>query len=243
MADYWIYVLIGLAVVIFLILCFCLAVANFSFDNFKEKSEEARRYANSAEMSTMEFVKEINSNHLKRPLQIEQCGEYEDHFSAGVIALSSQTMYSNSLASLATIAHELGHAIQYENGQLSKHWQSRKKNRIIGKFFLPFIVIGAIFAILFVVGVLEIYSLYIGIAFFGLSFLIFLVAIYAKYREIKVEKGASKNAIILLKEYLTEPEIKICQDYLNSARLTYWGSLFRTMLGWTRLTKKDNMFD
>ena len=60
--------------------------------------------------------------------------------------------------------------------------------------------------------------------------------------EIKIEKGASKYAIEMLKDYLSPQEIKICNEFLNSARLTYWGSLFRTMFGWTFLTKKDSMF-
>ena len=160
----------------------------------------------------------------------------------GVIALSNETMYSNSLASLSTVSHELGHAIQYKKGELTKQWQQRKKNRIYGKFFIPFILIGLVLAILNLVGVLPSYCLYIGIGFFGLAFIIFLIAIYTKYMEIKIEKGASKYAIEILKDYLSPQEIKICNEFLNSARLTYWGSLFRTMFGWTFLTKKDSMF-
>ena len=238
----WVYIVIGIGVILLLLICFCLAIANFSFDNFKDKRDEAMRYRNSLNMTVLEFVQEIIANHLKGNLQIVTCGEYQDHFTVGTIALSPSTQSSNSLASFATVSHELGHAVQYEKDELTKHWQRRKKNRILGKFFLPSMLIGVVLAILGLVSVLPFYVVYIGIALFGVSFLIFLVAIYMKYLEIKIEKGASKYAIELLGEYLNEAELKICKEFLNSARLTYWGSLFRTMLGWTFLTKKDKMF-
>ncbi len=238
----WVYIVIGIGVVFLLILCFCLAVANFSFDNFKEKRDEARRYGNSLDMTVEEFVEDVIAKHLKGNLKIETCEEYQDHFRVGAIALSQSTRRSNSLATFSTVSHELGHAIQYEKGELTKHWQKRQKNRLIGKFFLPFVILGLVFSILGLVNVLPFYVVYIGIAFFGLSFLIFLIAIYMKYLEIKIEKGASKYAIEVLGKYLNAEELKICKEFLDSARLTYWGSLFRTMLGWTFLTKSDKMF-
>lgn len=235
----WVYIVVGIGVVLLLLLCFCLAVANFSFENFKEKREEAMSYGNSANMAVEDFVEEVIDNHLNGSLRIETCEEYQDHFSPGVIALSPSTKRSNSLASLSTVSHELGHAIQYEKGELTRLWQKRKQNRIIGKFFLPFIILGLVFSILGLVNVLPFYVVYIGIGFFGVSFLIFLVAIYIKYLEIKIEKGASKYAIEVLGEFLGGEELKICKEFLDSARLTYWGSLFRTMLGWTFLTKRS----
>lgn len=238
----WVYIVIGIGVILLLLICFCLAIANFSFDNFKDKRDEAMRYRNSLNMTVLEFVQEIIANHLKGNLQIVTCGEYQDHFTVGTIALSPSTQSSNSLASFATVSHELGHAVQYEKGELTKHWQKRQKNRLIGKFFLPFVILGLVFSILGLVNVLPFYVVYIGIAFFGLSFLIFLIAIYMKYLEIKIEKGASKYAIEVLGKYLNAEELKICKEFLDSARLTYWGSLFRTMLGWTFLTKSDKMF-
>lgn len=234
----WIYIVVGIGAVLLLILCFCLAVANFSFENFKEKRDEAMMYGNSLEMTAKEFVEDVIEKHLKYGLRVETCDEYQDHFSKGMIALSPSTKNSNSLATFATVSHELGHAIQYEKGELTKHWERRKKNRILGKFFLPSIVVGAILSVLGLVSVLPFYVVYIGVAFLGLSFLIFLISIYMKYLEIKIEKGASKYAVEVLREYLNEGELKICKSFLDSARLTYWGSLFRTMLGWTFLTQK-----
>ena len=238
----WVYIVIGIGVVLLLLICFCLAVAHFSFDNFKTKLEEARSYSNSLGLNCLDFVSEINNRYLNGSLQVQRCEKYQDHFSVGVIALSNETMYSDSLASFSTVSHELGHAIQYKKGELTKHWNQRKKNRLFGKFFMPCVVIGLVLAILNVVSVLPIYCLYIGIGFLGLAFLIFMVAVYTKYMEIKIEKSASKYAVEILKEYLSPKEVKFCTEFLNSARLTYWGGFFRTLLGWTFLTKKENIF-
>lgn len=239
----WLYIVIGIGILFFLIICFCLAVANFSFDNFKEKRKEALSYRAKSGIFIRDFVDVINERYLDNALQVVRCEEYNDHFSPGRIALSPSILSSNSLASFSTIAHELGHGLQYKKGELSAHWQRKKKNRIFGKFFLPFILIGVVLAVLGLLEILPQYTLYIGIGFFALAFLIFLIACYTKYREIKVEKGASAYGIMFLKDVMTKEEVKICEEFLNSARLTYWGSLFRTMLGWTMLTKKESMFN
>ena len=49
---------------------------------------------------------------------------------------------------------------------------------------------------------------------------------------------ASKNAIVFLSEVINEKELKQCKKFLNDARLTYWGDMFKTLLGWTMLTRK-----
>ena len=239
----WLYVVIGAGVLFFLIICFCLSVANFSFDNFKEKRDEAGRYRAQNGMFISDFVEEINDRYLGGALSVKHAEEFRDHFAPNYIALSPSIISSNSLASFAIIAHELGHALQYKKGELTKHWQRRSKNRILGKFFLPLVLVGVVLAVLGLLSVLPTFVMYIGIGFLGLGFVIFLIACYSKYLEIRVEKSASKYGMNFLKECLTKGEAKICEELLNSARLTYWGSLFRTMLGWTMLTKKDKMFN
>ena len=172
------------------------------------------------------------------------CPEYQDHYSAGIVALSQKTMASNSLASLAIVSHELGHAKQDATGdKLKKHWKMRRTGKICGFFFLPVVLVGAVLSLLQVFGVLEeMIYLIIGLVCLGLGLLIFIFAIFLKYKEIQIEKEASVFALNFLKEFLTEEEAKKCKEFLDSARLTYWASLFRSMLGWTFLTKKDRMF-
>ena len=238
------YIVIGICVILVIFLCFALAVASFSFDNYAENLKKTNDMKNSYGISTLDYVSQVNKKYFASKLQIMQCPEYQDHYSAGVVALSEKTMYSNSLASLAIVSHELGHARQDASGnKLRKHWSLRRTGRICGYFFLPLILIGVVLSLLQVFGVLEgLYFLIVGLSCLVIAFVIFVFALVLKYKEIQVEKEASIFALEFLQEILTEPEISICRDFLNSARLTYWAGLFRTMLGWTMLTKKDSMF-
>ena len=119
----------------------------------------------------------------------------------------------------------------------------QRAGRICGFFFLPLLLAGVILCALWAFEVLAgMAFLIIGLACAGASLLIFLFAVVLKYKEIKIEKEASDFAIEFMREYLLEIEIKYCQELLNSARLTYWAGLIRTLLSWTMLTSKTPMF-
>lgn len=238
----WVVISFGIALV--LLLCFALAIATFSFDNFVEKKKALEQYRNSYGISTLEYVSAINKHLFGESLKITRCEEYQDHYSHGVVALSNKTMQSNSLASFATVSHELGHAKQdYSGDTLNRHWRLRKIGRICGLFFMPLLLVGAVLSALWVFGIFEeIYFLVIGLSCVSLSLVIFAFAIILKYKEIKIEREASDFAIEFLKEILTEQEVKLCQEFLNSARLTYWAGLIRTLLSWTMLTQKNTLF-
>lgn len=238
------YVIIGAIALVGVLLCFCLAVASFASENFYEKLEENQQKPNSKGIRTVEYVREINTQNFRGRLRIERCQTYEDHYSSGVVALSSETMNSNSLASLATVSHELGHARQdAEGNKLKKHWRRKQVGRLCGLFFMPVVIVGIVLSVLYLVEVLpELYVLILGLAMLALGVLIFLFAVFLKYKEIQIEKEASRYAIEFLQEILTREECKSCQEFLNSARLTYWALFFKTLLSWTFLTSKDPMF-
>lgn len=239
----WTWVIVGIVVALAVVLCFALAVASFSFDNYAEKLKNLDAKRNSYGITTLEFVDGINKQFFGGRLKLARAQEWYDHYSSGVVALSEKTMQSNSLASLAIVSHELGHARQDVAGTLKKHWQMRKSGRICGLFFLPLFLVGIVISLLWVFSVLgQIYFLAIGLVCFAGALLIFAFAIILKWREIKVEKEASVFALDFLREVLTEDEVKLCQDFLDSVRLTYWGALIRTLLSWTMLTGKDKLF-
>ncbi len=240
----WTYVIIGVVVVLAVLLCVALAIASSPFENYKQKFDKVNQMPNSMRLNTLEYVDEINKAYFGGKLRVAQTSEYDDHYSGGVVALSSQTMYSNSLASLAIVSHELGHARQDATGDtLKKHFRMRRAGRVCGLFFMPLLIIGAVLSILGVFNILpSVITLTIGLVCMGLSLLIFLFAIVLKYKEIKIERQASDYAMDFLKDVLNTKELKACKELLNSARLTYWASLIRTMLSWTRLTPKDTMF-
>lgn len=238
------YILIGVAILFVLLICFALAIASFSSENYLENLKETSNLYNSSNLSTLDFVSEINEKHFSNRLTIEKCPQYQDHYAKNKIALSSETMYSNNLASLSIVSHELGHARQDTEGdKLDKHWKLRILGRRIGFFFMPFLLIGIVLCLLSLFEILkESYVLYIGIGCIAASLAIFFFAIILKYKEIKVEKEASVYALDFLREILSESEVAKCKNFLNSARLTYWASLLKTMLGWTFLTSKNKMF-
>ena len=227
-----------------ILLCLALAVASFAFENYNEKLRQLDECDNEFGVSTLKYVEKINELCFGNGLEIVQCTEFEDHYSTNVVALSAKTMYSNSLASLAIVSHELGHARQDCSGnKLKKHWRNRRIGRFLGMLFMPLLLAGAVLSLLWVFSVLpEMLYLILGLSFVGLSLLIFVFALVLKSNEIKIEKEASVFAEEFLKQILNEKELKSCREFLNSARLTYWASLLRTMLSWTMLTKKDVMF-
>ena len=237
------YIIIGAIAIFVILLCICLAIANFSFDNYRENLKRLTNMRNSYGISTLEFVNQTNKTCFKNMLRVSRAEEYRDHYSSGTIALSEKTINSNSLASMAIVSHELGHAKQdFEGDKLKKHWRLRRSGRVIGTLFLPLMFAGAILSILNLVNILELFYLYLGIGLLSGAFLIFVIALIIKYKEIEIEKEASQFAIEFLKFYFVEPEIVECKKFLDSARLTYWASLFRTMFGWTLLTRNERMF-
>ncbi len=241
---WWTYLIIGVVIGLVLLLCFALAVASFSFDNYYEKWKALNQKRNSYGLTTLDYVEDINEKFFDGRIKIKRCAEFEDHYSTGTIGLSAQTMGSNSLASFAIVSHELGHARQdFTGDKLKKHWRMRKTGKICGLFFLPLLIVGLVLTSLWAFSVLpSMIYLIIGLACAGASFIIFLFAVILKYEEIKIEKEASDFAIEFLKEYLLDIEIKYCQELLKSARLTYWAGLIRTLLSWTMLTSKTPMF-
>ena len=235
------YVIIGIIVVVVILLCVCFSIANFSGENYFVNLEKTRQIGNSAGFSTYDFVVELNRRHFSNKLQLARARRYEDHYSHGVVALSDETVSSDSLASLSTIAHEIGHARQdFRGNKLEKLYKLRKIGRVFSVFVFPLMLAGAILGALFAFQVLnENFYLYLSIALVGFGLFGFFFVIFEKYKEIQIEKEASKFALVYLREYLTDEEIVVCKEFLDSARLTYWADLFKNLLAWTFLTKKN----
>ncbi len=238
----WTWIIVGVVLALVLLLCLALAVASFAFDNFMEKHQEMSQKRNSYRITTLEYVQEVNDEFFGGKLKVARCANLQDHYSSGVVAMSGQTMTANNLASLAIVSHELGHARQDQEGNaLKKHWKLRRTGRLLSRLFIPLLIAGAIFSLLYVFGVLEEQMyLWIGLAFAGMAFLTFLFALFVKYKEIKIEKQASDYALEFLKKILSDKELKDCKEFLNSARLTYWASLIRTMLFLSGLANKNS---
>ena len=210
-----------------------------------QKWKETEKVRNSLGATTLSYVQSINKRYFGGRLQLSRCSDFEDHYSSGVVSLSEKTMNSNSVASLAVVSHELGHARQDASGdKLKKHWALRRAGRICGLFFLPLFLVGALLSILWVLEVLpELFVLILGLSLFAGGLAIFVLAVVLKWKEIKIEREASAFAVEFLREYFSEEDVKLAQDLLVAARLTYWATFVRTLLSWTFLTSKTKMFN
>lgn len=233
--DFSTIAIITTAIVLVVTLAAGLSIANFAYDSFYEKYQKLDK--KHVSISPIEFYQHINNSHLGGRVMVGQTKPGEDAYSGGVIFLSQQTVNSWSLASLSIIAHELGHAKQDQtSSKLKKLSRLRKAGRFVGVFMFPLLLAGLVLTIiggnLFYIG--------IGLAAGGLF--IFLLAIIIKAVTIRIEKEASKNALVFLREVLQPKDVKACKKFLDGAKLTYWADMFRTLLAWTMLTRKTKLF-
>lgn len=234
----WILIACGIAVGI--AFCFCLAIANFGvdrfFDIYKMYSEE-EAYCN---LSPLEVVNEINSREFKNKIRFHRTEQLagDAYVRGGDMILSNTTLSSTSIAAYAVLAHEFGHAMQDRDGNKLKVKSILNKiGKAIGWLMFPSLVAGII---LIALGG-NLFYWGIGLASFGL--LIFILSLTLRLFTISIEKDASKKALNLLKDYFSEKQLKSVKKLLNSAKLTYWAGFFRTLLGWTALTKNAKLFD
>lgn len=152
--------------------------------------------------------------------------------------ISDEISGVNSIASMAVVAHEIGHAFQdFEHSKiLEKNMRLSKIVKILGVFSI-FFVIFSIF--------LAIFGYFIiSIIFLALFLINIIVAITLKYSTIKVEKDASRRALKMLteNEWLTEAEIGKIKKILKAALKTYVADFLAALLSWTGLVHKTKFF-
>ena len=218
-------------------LCFLLSIANFSGERFLEEYEQTNKIEVQTECTPLQFVAEMNEKHFKGRLRVGQVAQKAtDAYSKGTIYLSTQTIYTNSVASFTIIAHELGHALQDQEGKKLKSLTFlRRFGRGIALLLGPCIIAGGILAIL------EYFLL--ALCLLGAAILIFILSLYVKLKTISIEKDASVKAVAMLGEYLTANELKISKKLLKDAKLTYWADFLRIFLWWTALSRKTKLFN
>lgn len=233
--ETWLIITIVVAVAV--VLCFLLAVANFSGEKFMDEYNRINQIEVRNDLQPLQFVAQINDKHFDNKIKVGRVAQAAgDAYSKGVIYLSNQTLVTNSVASFTIIAHELGHALQDKEGKkLRKMLSLRRLGKVLGLLLVPCLVAGAVFG--FLGNAIVCLSLLGGAAF------IFLLALYIKLRTISIEKDASKKAIIFLEEYLTEDELKTSKKLLSAAKLTYWADFLRIFLWWTAMSRKTKLFN
>ena len=214
------------------------SVANFSSERFMEVYKNSD-ITISENLNILDFIHNLNYNKFNGKLKIAQAEKDVDNFyvpKTKTVALSKKTLTSNSIASFSIVAHEMGHALQDLQGNKLKVLNfMRKLGLFIGFLFLPTLIAGLV--LLFFN---ELH--YLSIILFCVSGGIFLLAFLIKAITIGIEKDASNKGLSFLNETLNQKEMLLCKKLLDSARLTYWGDLFRLLFSWTLLTRKTKMF-
>lgn len=237
--DSTVWIIIGIVAFVVLFSA-ALAIANHSSERFMQEYEKVGKIYINEGIDVLDFVHMLNHQKFDDKLRVQEVKEDTNNFyysKKKVVGLSKRTLTSNSLASFAIVAHEMGHAMQDKNGsKLKIHNFLRKFGAFVGYLFLPAIIVGIV--LLFFGVDFRIYS-YIC---FGVAGGILLLAILIKTITISIEKDASRIGVEFLKEIMSDKEVSTCKKLLNKARLTYWGDLFRLLLAWTFLTRKTPMF-
>ena len=232
-------IIIGVVVLVVL-MSLALSIASFSNDRFLQEYEKLANEPTNENLNILDFVHLLNHNKFGGKIRVQSVEKDTENFyvsKAKVVALSQRTLSSNTLASFAIVAHEMGHALQDQEGKkLARLNFLRRVGSFIGFLFLPSILAGII--LLFWGDQFKT----ISFVLFGVAAAILLLAVIIKSATISIEKDASEKGIEFLQEILSDDEVSKCRKLLNTARLTYWGDLFRLLLSWTLLTKKTTLF-
>lgn len=165
----------------------------------------------------MRFLRE-NSIH---DVQIQRTSGYlNDHYdsSSNIIRLSSSVYDNSSIASIAIACHEVGHAIQHNQGYVLLNLRNRLVPVVRIASSLSWI---CIFLGLFI-GLLNLFL--IGVIAFGVIALFHLVTL-------PIEIDASRRALKFLDDnYLSPDEHRGARSVLTAAALTYVAALVISLL-------------
>ena len=157
-----------------------------------------------------------------------------------VLALSDDVMNGTSIASYGIMAHEVGHALQYQNG----YFPIKIRNFLIpianfaSKPVWPMLIIGVFLDVLFFTTGYSQIIIFSALALMSLSLLVNLVTL-------PVEFDASRRAIALLKESgkLNEVELEGAKSVLSAAAMTYIASFILSLINMIRIifyfTRRD----
>ncbi|MBO7218663.1 MAG: zinc metallopeptidase [Clostridia bacterium] len=147
------------------------------------------------------------------------------------LLMSKDVYESSSLASMAIIAHEFGHALQDKNDStlffICKI--TGKISRIFKKFIFPLIIIGSICML---VNHFGIYEVEFGFPLILLAVVILVCHFLFQLLTIPLEYDASRRGMNYLTKYqfITEAEHRKVKKLLGCAAQTYIASFFDNIL-------------
>jgi len=148
-------------------------------------------------------------------------GELTDHYDprSKTLRLSAGVAKQPSVAALAIVTHEIGHALQDHHG----YAPLKLRGAIVPAVQVSAWVAPALFFLGLILGLTEL--AWLGVAFFGASVVFALVTL-------PVEFDASRRALRLLQTYQLADgrELQGAKAVLDAAALTYIAALAQTLL-------------
>lgn len=185
-----------------------------------------KRVPNSRGMTGAQVAREIlDSRGLYHISVHEVSGQLSDHYnpSKNLINLSTDVYRGTSIASLAVAAHEVGHAIQYQE----KYMAIGLRNMI-----LPFANVGQYLG--WIAIVLGLAIGHTNIAWIG--FILMCGILLFQIVTLPVEFNASSRAMDILRaRYLTSGELVGARNMLSAAALTYVAAMVSTLMSMLRI--------
>ena len=181
-------------------------------------------------------VKLLRANGIKDISVGRVKGVLTDHYhpTKKIVNLSEGVYGSDSIASVAVSAHEIGHVVQKKRGYLPDKLRTILVpiTNLGSRLAVPLVLLGLVLDLF--VGLnqnsnIGYYTALIGVALYGLSTVFALVTL-------PVEYDASRRAKKMLLEegILTEEEMPYAEEMLSAAAKTYVASLLTSLVYFLR---------
>ena len=181
-------------------------------------------------------VKLLRANGIKDISVGRVKGVLTDHYhpTKKIVNLSEGVYGSDSIASVAVSAHEIGHVVQKKRGYLPYKLRTVLVpiTNLGSRLAIPLVLLGLVLDLF--VGLnqnsnIGYYTALIGVALYGLSTVFALVTL-------PVEYDASRRAKKMLLEegILTEEEMPYAEEMLSAAAKTYVASLLTSLVYFLR---------
>lgn len=165
-------------------------------------------------------IRDVRIEHIR--------GKLSDHYDprSKVVRLSDDVYNSNSIAAISVAAHEVGHAIQHNNGYFPLTLRTA---------ILPLANIGSNLSWIFIM--MGLFFASGGTMFIQIGIILFSFGVLFQIFTLPVEFNASDRAIKMLEQYnfLQEGEIKGTKRVLGAAALTYVAATLSAVLSLIRL--------
>lgn len=209
-----------LAIVAFIITSLAQALVSFRYNKYK-------KVLNYKKISGFEVAKQILEEYnLSDIYVVETKGYLSDHYdsNAKVVRLSTDVFHGEDIAACAIAAHEVGHAIQHNEGNFFIKLRG---------FIFPLVNFSS--KIGYIVILLGLFFGMVDLFYFGIGLL--CIILLFQLITLPVEFDASRKALSNLEKFniLSDSENNDAKKVLTAAALTYVASLASTILEILRL--------